>query len=85
MACAYANADFHQPHNRFVHLCQARFPGETFAGPVLDLACGPGDIMFRFTTAYPAAHVVGIEGSAVMLDYGHLALLRRPAFGLANR
>lgn len=77
-ACAYANADFHEPHNRFIQLCQARFPGETFAGPVLDLGCGPGDIMFRFATAYPAAHVVGIDGSAVMLDYGRQALLKCP-------
>ncbi len=79
-ARAYANADFSEPHNNFVRLCQARFPGETFAGPVLDLGCGPGDVMFRFASAFPQAHIVGVDGSEAMLNCGREALKRRKEF-----
>lgn len=79
-ARAYASADFSEPHDNFVRLCQARFPGETFAGPVLDLGCGPGDVMFRFASAFPATHVVGVDGSEAMLICGREALQRRKEF-----
>lgn len=53
-ACAYAAADFSEPHNRFIELFQEAFPGLGIEGYALDLGCGPGDIAMRFARANTA-------------------------------
>ena len=45
-ARAYAQADFAEPNQRFVDCFEAEFP-ELQQGAVLDLGCGPGDIVLR--------------------------------------
>ena len=65
-ALAYAQADFSEPHNRFIELFKSRF-GSKLNGPVLDLGCGPGDICRRFARAFPACQVHGVDGSTAML------------------
>jgi ubiquinone/menaquinone biosynthesis C-methylase UbiE len=79
---AYARADFEQPHQRFIELLGARWPGLAAGGTALDLGCGPGDIACRFARAYPGWHVHGLDGSRPMLDLGRRAI--REA-GLATR
>ena len=67
-ACAYASADFEEPHGRFVALLADRLPDLPSAGAALDLGCGPGDIALRFACAWPGWRVEGIDGAAVMIE-----------------
>jgi len=76
---AYANADFSAPHNAFVAQFGEQFP-EFFE--VLDLGCGAADISLRFTRAYPACRLVGIDGSEAMLALGRECIRQA---GLQNR
>src|SRR5277367_5047933 len=71
---AYAKADFSEPHQRYVELCQSCFAADAVEGWVLDLGCGPGDITFRFARAFPKARLVGVDGSAAMLQWAVKAL-----------
>jgi SAM-dependent methyltransferase len=34
------------------------------------LGCGTGDVIVRFVEAFPAVTALGVDGSAVMLEYG---------------
>lgn len=81
-AQAYAEADFSEPHNRFIELFQRTFPGLQVTGCVLDLGCGPGDITLRFARAFPHCTVHGLDGAAAMLAHGEAAL---NATGLTGR
>jgi SAM-dependent methyltransferase len=81
-ALAYAQADFEEPHSRFVELFSECFFGEPVEGCVLDLGCGPGDIALRFARAYPSCLVDGVDGSQAMIDAGKDALARS---GVADR
>jgi len=80
-ACAYATADFSEPHDAFIaHFCRC-FP-DFRGGAVLDLGCGPADVTIRFARAYPAARVVGVDGAEAMLALGRQAVA---AAGLEDR
>ncbi len=68
-ARAYAQADFEEPHNRFVELFGQVFPEES-PEYVLDLGCGPADISVRFARAYPHCTLHGVDGSQAMLKFG---------------
>jgi ubiquinone/menaquinone biosynthesis C-methylase UbiE len=75
-ARAYFEADFEEPHSRFIELFARSFPGEAAAGNVLDLGCGPADISLRFARAYPQARIDGVDGSETMLSFGKEAVCR---------
>ncbi len=75
-ARAYFEANFEEPHGRFIELFARSFPGETAAGDVLDLGCGSADISLRFARAYPQARVHGVDGSEAMLRFGKQAVCR---------
>ena len=72
-AQAYARADFAEVNQSFVD----RFI-DTFAdaaeGYVVDLGCGPGDIVIRLATRAPSARFVGVDGAQAMLAYGREAV-----------
>jgi ubiquinone/menaquinone biosynthesis C-methylase UbiE len=68
-ASAYSDADFAEPHQAAIERFRARFPRFT-GGRVLDLACGPADVTLRFARAYPAAVLLGVDGSPAMLALG---------------
>lgn len=68
-ASAYAQADFSEPHNRFVDLFREHF-GDDLTATVLDLGCGPGDICRRFARAYPDCRLHAIDASLAMLALG---------------
>ena len=77
-AAAYANADFEAPHSRFLALFREVFPGADIIGQVLDAGCGAGDIALRFARAFPRCRVIGVDGSAAMLEQGRQILSRQP-------
>jgi trans-aconitate methyltransferase len=72
---AYARADFSVPHNAFVAHFAARFP-DFSRGRVLDLGCGAADVTLRFARAFPAVHIVGVDGAAAMLPLACAAVTR---------
>jgi ubiquinone/menaquinone biosynthesis C-methylase UbiE len=65
---AYANADFEEPHAGVIELFDSVFPGVAIEGHILDLGCGPGDVTFRFARRFPGVSIIGIDGSAAMID-----------------
>ncbi|HYE35089.1 class I SAM-dependent methyltransferase [Methylocaldum sp.] len=69
-ARAYAEADFSEPHDRFVSLFQTAFPDDVLAGPVLDLGCGSADVTVRFARAFPGCRIDGVDGAEAMLEFG---------------
>lgn len=69
-AYAYANADFSEPHDNFIKMFHDRYGDQEIGGYVLDVGCGPGDIMLRFARAYPNCIIHGIDGSEAMIRYG---------------
>lgn len=81
-AAAYALADFAEPNQRFVEYFEQEFP-ELRHGTVLDLGCGPGDIVMRLATRHAGLTVHGIDGSAAMLRFGSERLHQAP--GLSGR
>jgi SAM-dependent methyltransferase len=74
-AQAYAGTDFSAPHDAFVAHFAARFPNFS-RGRVLDLGCGTADVTLRFARAFPAVHMVGIDGAATMLELARAAVTR---------
>lgn len=81
-ARAYAEADFAEPHDRFVALFGESFPELEMNGRVADLGCGTADVTLRFARAYPDCRIDGVDGSAAMLQHGHAAVA---AAGLGAR
>lgn len=74
-AAAYAGADFSEAHDRFVALFRERFSTER-PRRVLDLGCGPADVMVRFSRAFPEARMVGVDGAEAMLRRGRERIRR---------
>jgi SAM-dependent methyltransferase len=79
-ARAYAEADFSEPNERFVGYFEARFP-EVTCGNVLDLGCGPGDIVLRLAARHAGLCVHGLDGSPAMLRHACERLLASPELG----
>jgi len=79
-ARAYAMADFAEPNERFVGYFETEFP-DLRTGSVLDLGCGPGDIVLRLASRCPGLTVHGIDGSAAMLRFASESLHEAPQLG----
>lgn len=79
---AYAAADFEGPNQMFVDQFQAVFPEFKGKGQILDLGCGPADILIRFARRYPDCILTGVDGAARMLEHGHSAIASQ---GLSER
>jgi len=80
-AKAYAEADFSEPHENFVDLFKEYFmrqggktPEEALTGTVLDLGCGPADVIIRFAKRYTKCNILAVDGSDVMLEHARVAL-----------
>jgi len=71
---AYAQADFAEPHQRIADRFGGTFPDLTLFGTVLDLGCGPADLLIRFARAWPDVQFHGIDGSPAMLAEGNTAI-----------
>jgi len=79
-ARAYGAADFSATDQAFVERL-AELVGAAGAGQplrIVDLGCGPGNISFRLVDRFPQAQVVGLDGSAAMLDLATQGLERHP-------
>lgn len=81
-ALAYAQADFADPHENFIDLFKLRFPDQTIEGDVLDLGCGPGDVIIRFAKHFPHSQLLAVDGAEAMLALGQQAV---DAAGLGNQ
>ena len=76
-ARAYAEADFAEPNERFVGYFETEIDPPR-SGVVLDLGCGPGDIVLRLARRHPGLVVHGLDGSAPMLEFGRARLDAEP-------
>jgi SAM-dependent methyltransferase len=74
-ARAYAGADFEEPHARIIELFDEEFP--EISGNILDLGCGPGDVTLRFAKRFPETRIIGVDGSAAMIELAERAKERK--------
>lgn len=70
---AYAMADFSAPNAAFVARFQELFP-QFKQGKMLDLGCGPADIVIRFCHALPRIDALALDASPAMLKLAHNAI-----------
>ncbi|MFN5119458.1 MAG: class I SAM-dependent methyltransferase [Cyanobacteriota bacterium] len=63
---AYAAADFAASDRALLERLIERF-GPDLGARLVDLGCGPGNISFLLAERFPAAEVLGLDGSAAML------------------
>jgi len=80
-ARAYAMADFSESNQRFVECFEATFPGLLEHANVLDLGCGPGDIVLRLAARHANLVVHGLDGSDAMLHFASERLHEDPRLG----
>jgi trans-aconitate methyltransferase len=81
-ARAYSEADFAEPHDRFVELCEEFVGRDGLVGTVLDLGCGPADVTVRLARRFPRAAFHGVDGAEAMLAHGRARVERE---GLGDR
>jgi ubiquinone/menaquinone biosynthesis C-methylase UbiE len=73
-AGAYAAADFSEPNQAFCDFLFARFADLPSNCHVVDLGCGPADIVRRLAAMKPSWTFTAIDGSAAMLEQAKLTL-----------
>jgi trans-aconitate methyltransferase len=79
-AQAYGAADFSATDQALVERL-AELVGPAGGGQplrIVDLGCGPGNISFRLVDRFPQAQVLGLDGSAAMVDLAAQGLERHP-------
>jgi ubiquinone/menaquinone biosynthesis C-methylase UbiE len=69
---AYANADFSGSNQWFVDTVLADHPDPLHN--VIDIGCGPCDVMLRLVCARPDMRVTAIDGSAAMIELASQAV-----------
>jgi ubiquinone/menaquinone biosynthesis C-methylase UbiE len=77
---AYANADFSSSNQSFVDRLLLDWPAKLHN--VVDIGCGPGDVMLRLARARPDIRITAIDGSAAMIELAAQAVRRA---GLESR
>jgi ubiquinone/menaquinone biosynthesis C-methylase UbiE len=68
---AYAQADFSASNQLFVDSLVRDFP--THLRSVIDIGCGPADVVIRLAKAAPQAAITALDGSAPMIALGRAA------------
>ena len=71
-ALAYAKADFSTSNQWYVDHLLADCPDQL--GNVLDIGCGPGDVMLRLASARPSVRITAIDGSNAMIELARKAV-----------
>jgi trans-aconitate methyltransferase len=71
-AAAYAAADFADANSLFVELLDRYFP-QHVPHNIVDLGCGPGDILARLAREWPGASLAGVDGADAMLAHARAA------------
>ncbi len=69
---AYAAADFGASNQAFVEIVRGLLPAT--ATKVLDLGCGPGDVMIRLARACPSLKITAVDGSPAMIQLAQQAI-----------
>lgn len=69
---AYANADFSVSNQLFVDSLIRDFPDHLRR--IVDIGCGPGDVVIRLARAVPTLHITAVDGSAPMLTLAQNAV-----------
>ena len=69
---AYASADFGVSNQAFVDIVRKLIPAN--AANVLDLGCGPGDVMIRLARACPSLKITAVDGSPAMIQLAQTAI-----------
>lgn len=64
---AYAEADFNEANNLFTSWFVEHFPGLPESGRMVDLGCGPGDIVMRMARSLPGWRITGLDAGENML------------------
>ena len=77
---AYAQADFSQSNQWYVDRLTAEFPDQL--RNVIDIGCGPADVLIRLARAKPDIRITAIDGSGPMIA---LAQQRVAAAGLEQQ
>ena len=72
-AFAYSTADFSQSHDFFCEVSEKVFP-LMFSGHVIDLGCGPADVLVRFARRFSRCSVTGVDGAQEMLKLGQVRI-----------
>ncbi|MCA9471337.1 MAG: class I SAM-dependent methyltransferase [Nitrospirales bacterium] len=70
----YASADFAEENQTFVDRFLENHGRELDHAHVLDLGCGPGDILIRLVRAHPTLRVTGVDASQPMIDIARQAV-----------
>lgn len=71
-ALAYAKADFSTSNQWYVDHLLADYPDQL--GNILDIGCGPGDVMLRLASARPDVRITAIDGSNAMIELARTAV-----------
>lgn len=69
---AYADADFSTSNQLFVDSLLGDFP--THLHVIVDIGCGPADVVIRLAKAAPSASITALDGSAPMIALAHTAV-----------
>jgi ubiquinone/menaquinone biosynthesis C-methylase UbiE len=69
---AYASADFGVSNQTFVEIVRELIPAT--ATNVVDLGCGPGDVMIRLARACPSLKITAVDGSPAMIELAQKAI-----------
>jgi SAM-dependent methyltransferase len=69
---AYANADFSSSNQWYVDHLLADYPEALRT--VIDIGCGPCDVMLRLASARPDIRITAIDGSASMIELARAAV-----------
>ena len=69
---AYASADFGVSNQAFVEIVRELIPAT--ATNVLDLGCGPGDVMIRLARTCPSLRITAVDGSPAMIQLAQTSI-----------
>ncbi len=69
---AYSLADFAASNQAFVEITKKGIPSD--ARKVLDIGCGPADVMIRLARACPSLRIIAVDGSAAMIEIAARAI-----------
>ncbi len=69
---AYAAANFGASNQAYVEIVQKLIPKT--ASVVLDIGCGPGDVMIRLAKSIPTLKITAVDGSQKMIQLASAAI-----------
>ena len=69
---AYASANFAESNQAFVEIVKNQIPDRS--ARVVDIGCGPADVMIRLAAACPAFQITAVDGSAAMIEIARQAI-----------